>query len=154
MCMELTGWRKQWRTVWDNASIRGNPNAYTVWGWAELLLTKLQVVRLNEKDQCDILGLLYHHEVGDADGEMINGAYIGSLCATDWGLWRTCKMNLERSTEALPRYRFSDDERTLIEGRIEHLWRLIEGTPKSVKWKLRDRVGDRKQWYEEPEEVD
>jgi hypothetical protein len=31
---------------------------------------------------------------------------------------------------------------------------VIEGTPKSVKWKLRDRVGDRKQWYQDPEEVD
>jgi hypothetical protein len=121
---------------------------------AELMLTKLQVVRLNEKDQRDILALLHHHEVGDADGEEINGAYIGSLCAADWGLWRTSKMNLERSAEALTGYGFSDDERALIAGRIERLWGLIEGTPKSVKWKLRDRVGDRKQWYEEPEEVD
>ena len=121
---------------------------------AELLLTKLQVVRLNEKDQCDILGLLYHHEVGDADGETINGEYIGRLCAADWGLWRTCKLNLERSTDALPRYQFSDDERILIGDRIERLWRLIEETPKSARWRLRDRVGDRKQWYEEPEEVD
>lgn len=31
--MELNGWRKQWRKIWDNPTIRGNPNAYTVWGW-------------------------------------------------------------------------------------------------------------------------
>jgi hypothetical protein len=31
--MELKGWRKQWRKVWENPTIRGNPNAYTVWGW-------------------------------------------------------------------------------------------------------------------------
>jgi hypothetical protein len=121
---------------------------------AELLLTKLQVVRLNEKDQRDILALLHHHDVGDADGDVINGAYIGSLCSADWGLWRTSKMNLERSADALTTYGFSDDERMLIAERIERLWGLIEGTPKTVKWKLRDRVGDRKQWYEEPEEVD
>ena len=121
---------------------------------AELLLTKLQVVALNEKDQRDILALLHHHEVGDADGEIINGSYIGSLCAADWGLWRTCKLNLQRSAEALATYGFSDEERTQITRRIERLWDMIEATPKSVKWKLRDRVGDRKQWYEEPEEVD
>ncbi|MDX6552587.1 MAG: hypothetical protein QOH74_1075, partial [Gaiellales bacterium] len=26
--------------------------------------------------------------------------------------------------------------------------------PKSTKWKMRDKVGDRKKWYQEPEEVD
>ena len=121
---------------------------------AELLLTKLQVVALNEKDQRDILALLHHHEVGDTDNEVINGSYIGSLCAADWGLWRTCKMNLERSTAALPSYEFSDEDRAWVTRRIERLWDMIEATPKSVKWKLRDRVGDRKRWYEEPEEVD
>jgi hypothetical protein len=30
---------------------------------------------------------------------------------------------------------------------------VIEETPKSAKWKLRDRIGDRKRWYELPEEV-
>jgi hypothetical protein len=121
---------------------------------AELLLTKLQVVQLNDKDQRDILSLLLYHDVGDVDGDTINGTYIGRLCAADWGLWRTTEMNLERSAEALTRYEFSDDERRLIAGRIERLWALIDGTPKTVKWKLRDRVGDRKRWYEEPEEVD
>lgn len=121
---------------------------------AELLLTKLQVVQLNEKDQRDILALLLHHDVGDADGDAINGASIGRLCAADWGLWRTSKMNLERSAEALDGYGLDDDERKLIAARIDRLRSLIEEAPKTVKWKLRDRIGDRKQWYEEPEEVD
>ena len=29
----------------------------------------------------------------------------------------------------------------------------IEAAPKSTKWRLRARVGDRVTWYEEPEEV-
>ncbi|MGZ4481944.1 MAG: hypothetical protein ACXVY5_07030 [Gaiellales bacterium] len=121
---------------------------------AELLLTKLQVVHLNEKDQRDILALLYHHEVGDTDDDTVNGAYVGQLCAADWGLWRTCKMNIERSREALPQYAFSPDERGLVLRRLDDLWAGIEVAPKGAKWKLRDRVGDRKKWYEEPEEVD
>jgi hypothetical protein len=120
---------------------------------AELLLTKLQVVELNEKDQRDILALLYHHAVADRDDDVINGARIGELCAADWGLWRTCKLNLERTTGALPSYTFTDDERELIAGRVRQLWAMIEQAPKSRGWRLRDRVGDRKRWYEEPEEV-
>ena len=29
----------------------------------------------------------------------------------------------------------------------------IEEMPKSRRWKIRDRVGDRVRWYQEPEEV-
>jgi hypothetical protein len=121
---------------------------------AELLLTKLQIVSLNEKDQRDIFALLHHHEVGDEDGDVINGRFVARLCASDWGIWRTCRMNLERSREGLASYAFSDEEQARIAGRIDRLWEMIDAEPKSTKWKLRDRVGDRKRWYEEPEEVD
>jgi hypothetical protein len=121
---------------------------------AELLLTKLQVFQLNEKDQRDILALLFHHEVADRDDDAINGTYVGKLCGADWGLWRTTKLNVERSREGISGYEFSGDERTLVEERLEQLWARIDAAPKSTKWKLRDRVGDRVRWYEEPEEVD
>src|SRR5437899_3214272 len=60
---------------------------------AELLLTKLQIVHLNEKDQRDILALLLSHPIGEGDDDVINGARIAELLADDWGLWRTTKMN-------------------------------------------------------------
>ena len=41
-----------------------------------------------------------------------------------------------------------------MDRRLDELWRRIEDAPKSTKWKLRDRVGDRVKWYEEPEEVE
>jgi hypothetical protein len=121
---------------------------------AELLLTKLQVVELNEKDQRDILALLFHHDVGDEDGELVNGAHIARLCAADWGLWRTCRMNVERSRAALERYDLAPEQRELVRRRLDALWQRIEAEPKSTRWKLRDRVGDRKRWYEQPEEVE
>jgi hypothetical protein len=40
-----------------------------------------------------------------------------------------------------------------IEQRLDQLWERIEAQPKSVKWRLRARVGDRISWYELPEEV-
>ena len=72
---------------------------------AELLLTKMQIVELNAKDQADILTILYHHDVADTDGagDVVNGARIAQLCAGDWGLWRTTRLNVERTRDALRR---------------------------------------------------
>src|SRR5919205_747862 len=61
---------------------------------AELLLTKLQVVQLNEKDVRDALALLHDHPVEDEDGDAVNGGRIAALCAADWGLWGTFTANL------------------------------------------------------------
>ncbi len=121
---------------------------------AELLLTKLQVVELNEKDRGDALAILHHHEIEDHDVDAVNGAVVAALLAADWGLWRTATMNLDRAAAALGDYELSDQERDTLERRLQELHRRIEEEPKSRKWKLRDRVGDRVRWYEEPEEVE
>ncbi len=120
---------------------------------AELLLTKLQVVEVNEKDQRDIGALLHEHDIGDGDDETINADRIAELCAADWGLWRTCRLNVERMREAVGRYELSAEDRDRVLGRLDALWERIEREPKSRKWRMRDRVGDRRQWYLEPEEV-
>jgi hypothetical protein len=120
---------------------------------AELLLTKLQVVELNEKDLVDILTLFAHHTVGDEDSATtINARRVAALCASDWGLWRTTKMNIMRVHEAAARYPLSGAERETIELRASNLWARIEAEPKTRRWRMRDRIGDRKRWYEEPEE--
>lgn len=41
----------------------------------------------------------------------------------------------------------------LIATRLEELRRRLEEAPKSRGWKMRARIGDRKRWYELPEEV-
>jgi hypothetical protein len=120
---------------------------------AELLLTKLQIVELNEKDLRDIIALLVDHEVGAHDADTVNAAYVAKLCSDDWGLWRTCKLNIERARESLVHFELSDEERATLVRRLDALWGHIEEAPKSRRWKLRDRVGDRVRWYEEPEEV-
>jgi hypothetical protein len=120
---------------------------------AELLLTKLQIVELNEKDMRDIMALLVEHEVGDHDVDTVNAAYVAKLCAEDWGLWRTCKLNIERSRQGLEHFELSSDDKRVLAGRLETLWSRIEAAPKSRRWKLRARIGDRVRWYKEPEEV-
>jgi hypothetical protein len=121
---------------------------------AELLLTKLQVVELNEKDRRDVLALLHHHELASDDQNHVNADRIASLLAADWGLWRTTTMNLGRSRDAIGEYPLTGDERQTLVDRIAQLLQRIDDEPKSTKWKMRDKVGDRKKWYQEPEEVD
>ncbi len=118
---------------------------------ADLLLTKLQIVEINPKDVTDLFTLLSDHQVGDQDGEMINGKYIAHLTSGNWGLYRTIQLNLDRVVEfakGVPRVGTYS-----IEEQVQVLRNTIDSEPKSVKWKMRARVGDRVKWYELPEEV-
>ena len=119
---------------------------------AELLLTKLQIIELNEKDQVDVLALLTDHDVAEEDGETINAARVAELCSRDWGLWRTAKLNIGRTREAIARLPVTQS--APIATRLEMLWERIQSEPKPARWRMRDRVGDRVRWYDEPEEVD
>jgi hypothetical protein len=116
---------------------------------AELLLTKLQIVELNERDERDIYSLCYHHEI---DAEGIEADVIAELCARDWGLWRTCKGTIERCQADLAGYSLGDRDRALIDERLSRLWAAIDAAPKTSKWRWRAKVGERVRWYEEPEE--
>jgi hypothetical protein len=120
---------------------------------AELMLTKLQIVELNEKDVRDTLLLFHTHGVADDDRDTLNGGRIAELCASDWGLWRTITANLERCRELIGSYELPDADRARISERIGAVLERIETEPKSRGWKLRARIGERKRWYELPEEV-
>ena len=121
---------------------------------AELLLTKLQVVQLNEKDVRDALALLHDHPVEESDGDAINAAQVARLCASDWGLWRTFTANLAALEGHLDRYELPEESKGRIAERIERLQERIEQEPKPFGWRMRAKIGDRKRWYELPEEVE
>ena len=118
---------------------------------ADLLLTKLQVFALNDKDQRDVLTLLHGHKLDGEPG--IDAAYVADLCAHDWGLWKTATLNLERVRAGVSRYELQPEQEALVVSRLDALRREIDAAPKSKRWELRARVGERVQWYEEPEEV-
>lgn len=114
---------------------------------AELMLTKLQIVELNERDQRDIYNLVYHHDLRELDTD-----YVAALCAKDWGLWRTTKGTVERCVVNIASYDLPADTASTIVDRLKAIWAAIEAAPKTTGWRLRSRVGDRVRWYEEPEE--
>ena len=120
---------------------------------AELLLTKLQIVELTERDQRDIYNLAYHHAVVDGSVGGIESTFIAELCARDWGLWRTTRSTVERCTANLTDYGLPHEATLTISERLTALWKRVEIEPKSAGWKLRSRVGDRVRWYNQPEET-
>jgi hypothetical protein len=121
---------------------------------AELLLTKLQIIELNEKDVRDTLLLAHGHEVADSDGDAINGKRIAELCASDWGLWRTITANVEKVLAHAGDYEVPAPDRERIEARLREVLDRIEAEPKTRGWKLRAKIGERKRWYDLPEEVE
>ena len=120
---------------------------------AELLLTKLQIAELNEKDVRDGLAILHGHAIAETDGDTVNAARMAELCAADWGLWRTITGNLATCREYVDRYDLAADEQARLRSGIDELLERIEHEPKSRAWKLRAKIGERKRWYDVPEEV-
>ncbi len=118
----------------------------------ELLLSKLQVIELTGNDQSDIYNLLYHHDVGEGDGAAISAAFIAALCARDWGLWRTCQLNIGRSLGNLGGSGLDPAEQKMITDRLDSLRGRIDAEPKSRRWRIRNQVGDKVRWYAEPEQ--
>jgi hypothetical protein len=121
---------------------------------AELLLTKLQIIEVNEKDIRDTVLLFHGHPIADDDDGAVNGARIAELCGSDWGLWRTITANLERCRAHVDDYELTAADRERIAARFDELLERIEAAPKSRSWKLRAKVGERKRWYDLPEEVE
>jgi hypothetical protein len=121
---------------------------------AELLLEKMQIIQLNEKDVIDTLMLVREHPMNNGDQETINSARIAAMCAKDWGLWRTITMNLRKVQDLSQNYNWLvADNRKLIIERIDELLQTIEKEPKSTAWNLRSKLGDRVKWYKEVHEI-
>ena len=136
---------------------------------AELLLSKLQVVKINRKDVLDALVLLAEHPLGQNDGALdsryglgaINVPRILSFTSNDWGWWRTVTGNLDKldqylATDLTPEDLDLDNGRDVMFDPGEQVAALrsaIDEAPKSTRWKLRARVGERSSWYNEPEEM-
>jgi hypothetical protein len=118
---------------------------------ADLTVLKLQVVETNEKDYLDLCALFADHDLGEG-GSGIDVQYISRLAAADWGLWRTMEMvagRTERFAPDLPDFAAAET----VTQRLRGLREALDTVPKTRKWKLRARVGERKRWYELPEEV-
>jgi hypothetical protein len=120
---------------------------------ANLLLTKLQVVQINQKDILDILALLHDHDLipeGDPN-DVINLAEFNAILADDWGWYTTCTDSLEKVQQYVGK-NFKDPDQKLLNDKIDLLRSSAANAKKSLKWTVRSKVGRKVQWYELPEE--
>jgi hypothetical protein len=121
---------------------------------AEMLLQKMQIVQINEKDLIDTITLLLEFPLGDSDDGTINIGRVAELCAKDWGWWRTLTMNLDKVRQMAAHYdELTDDETRRVADQVGVALERIEAQPKSTSWKLRARIGDRKKWYRDVSEL-
>jgi hypothetical protein len=121
---------------------------------AELLLSKLQIVRINEKDVIDVILLLLEHPLATGDADTIDVDRVARLCAADWGLWRTCTLNLEKVVALARGYpQLGDDRRSRVIAQVDLLTERMAAEPKPLAWRARARIGDRRQWWTDVEEV-
>jgi hypothetical protein len=128
----------------------------------DLLLQKLQIVQINDKDLKDAMLLLLAASLGEVDVEnvkpaggsaptgKINVRYLVKLMSDDWGFYHTSTMNLAKIKTAVDQVPvLTDPQRVQIRERVDTLVQHLENAPKSGKWKGRAKMGTKKPWYNE-----
>jgi hypothetical protein len=115
---------------------------------ADLLITKLQIVEINEKDIIDVITLFTDYAVNKSD-QNINEGYMAGLTSIDWGLYKTLTLNLHK----IKVFASEHDFPAHIAERTDTLTAALDASPKSMGWKARSIVGERVRWYELPEEA-
>ena len=121
---------------------------------AELLLSKLQIVQINEKDIVDIILLMLDHPLASGDADTIDHDRIARLAADEWGLWRTMTQNLGKVDALASSYPQLDDaQRARVLAAAAALKTRIDDEPKPMAWRMRARVGDRRRWWTDVDEV-
>jgi len=118
----------------------------------DLLLTKLQVVKLTKKDMMDIYAILLHanqHLRGNSE-TWIDVNHVVQLCSRDWGWYTTVSMNLQL-LKSLAVSTFKGAPPPAIPLTLNELTDSLSGSTKRFGWWLRSLIGQRIRWYEVPE---
>ncbi|MEM3406370.1 MAG: hypothetical protein QXY18_01110 [Nitrososphaerota archaeon] len=125
---------------------------------SDLLLEKLQIHEINEKDIKDIIVLLRSHEIGQTDEkEIINAKYVAKVLANDWGFWYDAKINFEKIKKFANDYYMNNlltkEDLENINGKINKIIEFIDIEPKTKEWNKRAKIGTNKQWWRNVEDI-
>lgn len=120
---------------------------------ADLLLAKMQIHQINEKDIKDTIVLFRAHQLADSDNDCINESYIARLMSKDWGFYYTVTDNLKKTKLLLQDYNIDQPDKSDVVSKIDRLLARIENEPKTSGFKLRARIGEKKKWYNEVDET-
>lgn len=120
---------------------------------ADMLLEKMQIVKIAEKDIVDTIALLLEHPIGGDDVEKVNVNYVSKLLSDDWGFYHTFTSNLRKVERFLEGYDVPARDKETVLSRIRELASRVEAEPKSLKWRMRRRIGAKVKWYSEVSDV-
>ena len=118
----------------------------------DALVTKLQMHAPEPRDIRDALLLLAAAGAECGGAGDVDPAYVGRLCAGDWGLFYDIALSLQRCARALDEAGLSPEERDRAAGHLARLTGAIDAAPKPLAWRLRARVGTRRRWWDVVEE--
>ncbi len=134
---------------------RLNAHPVTI-GIEELLLQKVQIIEMTTTDVIDSGVLLATHDVSGTEGdtEAICSSRIAGLLARDWGFHHTATRNLRRIRDRAGETAtdFGSAANSRVRERAEKLLDAIDAEPKNTRWRLRNRIGERKQWWQDVDE--
>jgi len=117
----------------------------------DLLLTKLQIHYINDKDLLDIIALLTVDTWKIEEGQRIL-----EVLSNDWGFCYDAVSNLKASAvrvKELFSEPMAEPSLSLSAKRIQDLLEKIESNPKSKEWNKAAKRGANKQWWREIEDV-
>jgi hypothetical protein len=119
----------------------------------DLLLSKLQIHTITDNDLIDLAVLLAEHETGP--DEAIDLEHLTAIMARDWGFHHTTVTNLQTLHTALERFpALPPATAAAVSDRIATIQRAIEQVRKTLRWRLRARIGTRMRWYEHVDDID
>ena len=120
---------------------------------SDLLLTKLQVVRINRKDLVDLTALLADHPLGGQEAGAIDLGRLTALLGKDWGFEHTARLNLDKLRTSVADFGLPEPMPGTVDKRIAGILAALDKGTKSLGWHLRASIGERIRWYELPEDV-
>jgi hypothetical protein len=115
---------------------------------ADILLQKLQIWEINDKDLKDIEYLFTVADFGEDEEKKVNVGYVARRLADDWGFWYTATTNLDRVKDHVGDVDvLSDEQKAKIRQVADQVRARIDQEPKTRKWEKRAKKGASKIWY-------
>jgi len=123
---------------------------------SDLLLEKLQIHKIAEKDIKDVILLLRAHQLSDEyEKDTVDLKRLQKVLGDDWEFWYDAKLNLEKVSIFIKNYEtngvLSDIEALDVTRKIERLLQFLDEMPKTKKWLNRAKIGEKRKWWNEIE---
>ena len=122
------------------------------------MLAKLQIIEMTMTDVMDVGVILATHQVA----RRLRGprghrrrAHRRAARPGDWGFHHTATRNLRRIAGLVGDCggdRHRPRENAQVARRVRRLLAAIDAEPKTLAWRMRDKIGERKQWWQDVDE--